>query len=177
MNYIIQENEVRVIMVVSRFGFKGMGSINNQDAYPCTSNINVKCTFLLGHPDTASLEQVLEWDRVVITFPSNEENTKKFHVIIPDTPKTFSSNYYYHFVGVYNKYSKDYKFYYMNDAFVRSSWGYQAEIAGVLKPTLFVDFGGRAGSYRNNMTINIFNNVKNTGDFSFLCISTSWSFY
>lgn len=55
MNYIIQENEIRVIMVVSRNGFKGMGSINNQDAYPCASNIDVKCTFLLGHPDTPYL--------------------------------------------------------------------------------------------------------------------------
>jgi hypothetical protein len=55
MNYIIQENEVRVIMVVSRFGLKGMGTINNQDAYPCASNINVKCRFLLGHADPGNL--------------------------------------------------------------------------------------------------------------------------
>lgn len=55
MNYIIQENEVRVIVVTSMFGFKGMGTIDNQQPYPCASNIDVKCTFLLGHAGTATL--------------------------------------------------------------------------------------------------------------------------
>jgi hypothetical protein len=59
MNYIIQENEVRVIMVVSRYGFKGMGTINNQNPYPCASNIDVKCTYLIGHVAASNLEQVL----------------------------------------------------------------------------------------------------------------------
>ncbi len=83
-------------------------------------------------------------------------------------------------MGVYNKLTKDYKFYYMNDAFVRWSWGFGAasnNVTSVTNANLFVDFGGRAGSYRKNMTINIFNPNKNTGDFSFLCIATSWSFY
>ncbi len=59
LNFTIQENEKRVIVLASRFGFKGMGTITNQQSYPCTSNINVACTFLLGHADTGSLEQIL----------------------------------------------------------------------------------------------------------------------
>lgn len=72
MNYILQQNEVRVITVASRYGFEGMGNIKNQDPYPCTSNIEVKCTFLAGHKETGNLELILEWDRIVITFPNSD---------------------------------------------------------------------------------------------------------
>jgi hypothetical protein len=68
----------------------------------------------------------------------------------------------------------------MKNSFVRSSFGFGAavnNVTSVANANLFVDFGGRAGSYRKNMTINIFNPNKNIGDFSFLCIATSWSFY
>ncbi len=105
---------------------------------------------------------------------------EKFHVMIPDTPQTWGDNYFYHFVGVYNKYTKDYKYYQMKDGFRRFSWGYGAavnNVTSVINANLFVDFGGRAGSYKKNVSINVFNPSKVPGDFSFLCISTSWSFY
>lgn len=69
----------------------------------------------------------------------------------------------------------------MKDAFQRWSWGYGGSnnVTTVLNTGLNVEFGGRAGSYRKNVTINVYNPVvtKKTDDFSFLCISTSWSFY
>lgn len=105
---------------------------------------------------------------------------KKFHVIVPDSVHNFGDNFWYHFVGVYNKLTKDYKYYYMKNAFERWSWGTGASannVTSVLKSSLYVDFGGRAGSYRSNVTVYINNSNINTGDFSFLCISTSWSFF
>lgn len=81
---------------------------------------------------------------------------------------------------MYNKLTKDYKYYYMKNAFNRWSWGTGASannVTSVLNPGLYVDFGGRAGSYRTNVTVYVANNNRNTGDFSFLCISTSWSFF
>jgi hypothetical protein len=69
----------------------------------------------------------------------------------------------------------------MKDAFQRWSWGYGGSnnVTSVLNVGLNVEFGGRAGSYRKNVTINVYNPVgtKTINDFSFLCISTSWSFY
>jgi len=83
--------------------------------------------------------------------------------------------YYYHYVGVYNNLTKDYKFYYGKNAFHRNSWPGPSPIN--VNRDLYISFGGRAGSYRNNVSININNPNKYTGDYSFLCISTSWSFY
>jgi hypothetical protein len=62
----------------------------------------------------------------------------------------------------------------MKDAFRRNSWavGPQAINTG-----LYVDFSGKAGSYKNNLTIYVNNPSKYTDDYSFLCISTSWKFY
>ena len=68
----------------------------------------------------------------------------------------------------------------MKDAFNRWSWGAGASannVTSVMNSGLYVDFGGRAGSYRSNVTVYVVNNNRNTGDFSFLCISTSWPFY
>lgn len=97
-------------------------------------------------------------------------------MIVPDSVRKYSpTNYFYHFIGVYNNLNKDYKYYYMKNAFYRTSW--PNNVAAVLKPGLFVDFGGRAGSYRKNVTVSIENTRKYTTGFSFLCISTSWSFF
>jgi hypothetical protein len=101
-------------------------------------------------------------------------------VIVPDTVHTFSDNYWFHFVGVYNKLTKDYTYLYMKNYFRRYSWGTGAAInnvTSVINTNLYVNFEGRAGSYRNNVTINVANSNRYTGDFSFLCISTSWKFY
>ena len=98
-----------------------------------------------------------------------------FHVIIPDSVLDRQVNYFYHFVGTYNKLTKDYNYYYMKDAFYRNNW--VVGVTGLMNSGLSVNFGGKAGSYRKNVTININNSNKYTGDFSFLCISTSWPFY
>lgn len=63
----------------------------------------------------------------------------------------------------------------MKNGFYRTSW--PNNVATVLKTALYVDFGGRAGSYKNNVTISIENTRKYTSGLSFLCISTSWPFY
>jgi hypothetical protein len=65
----------------------------------------------------------------------------------------------------------------MKDAFLRHSFNWVTGVASYINTSLYVNFGGKAGSYKKNVTINIHNTNKNTGDFSFLCISTSWPFY
>ena len=48
MDYTLQENEKRMLSLFSRYGFRGMGTIANQDPYPCTSNIKVECYYRKG---------------------------------------------------------------------------------------------------------------------------------
>ena len=52
---------------MARYGIRGMGSINNQDSYPCTSNIAVECYFWEG--ETSFKNHVTEWERVDVFFP------------------------------------------------------------------------------------------------------------
>ncbi len=151
-----------------------MGTILNQGKYPCTSNINVECIYYKGHADYGSLEQLLEWDRIVITFPDGEEDSSIFHVIVPDSVHVRSDNYYYHLVGTYNVYTKDFNFKYMKDAHRRNSWAIGPQ---AVTSNIYVEMGGKAGSYKKNVTVNVYNPNRVTGDYSFLCISTSWSFF
>jgi hypothetical protein len=39
------------------------------------------------------------------------------------------------------------------------------------------DITGRAGSYRRNVSVSLFNNAITTGGTSFLLLSTQWSFF
>jgi len=59
-------------VIVSAYGFRGMGAILNQGSYPCTSNIDVQCQYLIGRYDGCNncMYYALEWDKIVIRFPS-----------------------------------------------------------------------------------------------------------
>lgn len=48
MNYVLQENEVRIISIFSNYGFRGIGTYSNQAQYPCSSNMPVTCIFVKG---------------------------------------------------------------------------------------------------------------------------------
>lgn len=98
-------------------------------------------------------------------------------MIIPDSVRDRQYNYYYHLVGTYNKLTKDYNYYYMKDAFYRNSYNWVTGVASFINAGLYVEFGGKAGSYKKNVTIRVYNTNKNIADYSFLCISTSWPFY
>ena len=111
----------------------------------------------------------------MIQFPSGGENSNIFQVIVPDSVRVRSGNYYYHFVGKYNLLTKDYTLLYMKNYYYRSNWN-----TGPINinNNLYIDMGGKAGSYRSNVTVYVSDTGSMTaGDFTFLCISTSWSFY
>lgn len=62
----------------------------------------------------------------------------------------------------------------MKDVYRRTSWSLGPQN---INTNLYIDMGGKAGSYRKNVTIYASNTVKVTTDYTFLCISTSWPFY
>ena len=62
----------------------------------------------------------------------------------------------------------------MRNAYIRTSWSVSPQN---VNSNLYVDMGGKAGSYRKNVTIYAYNTNKVTTDYSYLCISTSWSFF
>ena len=119
MNYVLQENEKRILSIKSRYGIRGLGTIANQDPYPCTSNIDVKCYYFVGQN---SYNQIGEWERIDIFFPSGGENSTDFHVIIPDSVVTASDNRYHYFLGVYNELTKDIKYYYRSQYYRRYNY-------------------------------------------------------
>ena len=172
MDYVLQENEKRILSVLARYGIRGMGDINNQDPYPCTSNLAVQCYYIEGH--TTSYNHVSEWERVDVFFPDEDENSINFHVIIPDTVVTASDNRYYFFLGAYNELTKDIKYYY-RDQYYRRYSGWQSTAVNE-RTSMLVDLEGKAGSYRSNVTVTVAGTLP-TGSHNFLVISSAWSLF
>ncbi len=65
------------------------------------------------------------------------------------TIPTAVDNYFYYMAGVYNSYFKNKEYKYMDNYVRRVNWG---SLAG-LQPTMYIDFDGKAGSYRKNVTV------------------------
>ena len=97
-----------------------------------------------------------------------------FHVIIPDTVVTASDNRYHYFLGAYNQLTKDIKYYYRNQYYRRSS-GWQSTAVNE-ETTMLIDLEGKAGSYRDNVTVTVSGSLP-TGSYNFLVISSAWSLF
>lgn len=85
-----------------------------------------------------------------------------------------SDNRYYFLLGVYNELTKDTKYYYRNQYYRRHS-GWRSTPYNE-QSTMQIDLEGKAGSYRNNVSITVTGNI-NTGSHNFLVISSAWSLF
>lgn len=114
--------------------------------------------------------------RIVVTFTDLDYATKNFHILLPDTQNVRQYNYFWYKLGVYNTISKDY---YSNIA-GRYYRHYNDWTSSVTTYTaLTADVVGKAGSYKDNLTVTVYNpsGYMSTGSSSFLCMSTQWSFF
>lgn len=140
------------------------------DPYPCTSNLDITCTFELGR----STHMPIWMDKVVVRFKDLSFQTTKFHILIPDTPTGQWYNYHWYQIGIYNKITKDYNFYYSRRHYRhRDNWHSSLSTYSSLN----ADIVGKAGSYRQNVSVNVYNPSITTGDLSYICICTHWSLF
>jgi hypothetical protein len=98
--------------------------------------------------------------RIVINFLDLSYKTTPFHILIPDMPINQNSHLFYLHIGFYNKLNKDWLFS-SGESYQRSwsSWFSNPSSSGTLFTTMGADITGRAGAYRNNVTVKVFNNV------------------
>lgn len=99
-------------------------------------------------------------------------------MIIPDGINVGSAGSYYNYfymMGVYNKFTKVFTYYHRNSGFTRNpSW---ADLQTTQDTAMTVDFQGKAGSYRQNMSLNVVATNVLTGQNNYLVISSAWSFF
>lgn len=110
-------------------------------------------------------------------FNTTAENTTNFHILIPDGINNNGGSYYYYYyqLGIYNKLTKDYKYLYRNSGFYRNpSW---VGAGANNQATMTVDFQGKAGSYRNNVTITVSSSSVSTNYQSYVAIASTWSLF
>lgn len=115
------------------------------------------------------------FDRIVVTFSDTSYASTAFQLLIPDmqTGQHDDNSFWYH-LGVYNTISKDYSFLYAGKYF--RDWNYWG--TSVSTQTSFTaDIVGKAGSYKLNTAINVYNPSINTGVSSFIFLCTQWSLF
>ena len=169
MNLVVQPNQEVVVIVYAYYRYRSI-TVNNQDPYPCTSNIGVSCQFMQGKQDSRCF-----WmDHIVVRFTDNLYATTKFHVLIPDVPYAQYNNYHWYHVGVYDKVTKNYDLLYSGRHY--RQWNYWTTSVSA-SAALTADIVGKAGSYRQNVSINVYNPTISTGDSSYLLMSTQWSLF
>ena len=112
--------------------------------------------------------------KVVIRFNDTSYNTTRFHVLVPDMPIAQYNNYHWHHIGVYNKLTKDYEFLY-SDRHYRQ-WNYWYTSLSVYSG-LYADIVGKAGSYKQNVSVNVYNPSISVGSTSYLFMCTQWSLF
>lgn len=78
------------------------------------------------------------------------------------------------FIGTYNQLTKDFNLIYATNYYYRSSFTTSPQW---VNSSIYVDMQGKAGSYRKNVTVNIWNQYSYTNYYTFLCIVTSWQFW
>lgn len=176
MNLTVQPNQQLVVTFYAQYGFRSITTLKNMDPYPCTSNIAISCQFFYG-PDNNGFTQLSFYDRVVVKFANTDYSTKNFHILIPDMQKSqYSSynNFWYH-IGVYSIASKDYSFTYSGN--YNRFWSSWSSVVPT-DASFYADVTGKAGSYRNNVSIFVSNTASiNTGGNSFILICTNWSLF
>lgn len=88
---------------------------------------------------------------------------------------TTSYYYFYYQVGVYNKLTKDYVYKYRSSQLDRNpSW---VTAGANNNANLYVNFRGKAGSYRSNVTVAVDSSAVTVNQLSFIVISSSWSLF
>ena len=170
----MQPNHYLTINFHGGRGFRSFPLITNMQSYPCSSNIPIQCTYYIGNAWGSN--QIFYYDRISVTFLDNSYRTTNFHIIIPDTYINQNSVHFYYFLGFYNKLTKDWQYntysyyYYRNwDYWISSPYDYVSLLAA--------DISGKAGAYRNNVSVTVGNNNIETGGQSFLFLTTQWSFF
>lgn len=144
-------------------------------SYPCTSNIPVSCVYYAGVDDWP---RSFMNDRIVITFLDLSYYTTPFHILIPDMSINQYTHTYYLHIGFYSNINKDWLFS-SAETFQRtsSSWLSNPSSSGTLLSLMGADITGKAGAYRNNVTVLVYNNGIQTGGQSFVMLCTQWSFF
>lgn len=78
-------------------------------------------------------------------------------------------------IGTYNTLTKTFNLIYGTSYQQRSNgW---ATTPSYVDASLYVDMEGKAGSYRQNVTVYINDANENGNYYSFLCFTTSWEFW
>jgi hypothetical protein len=169
----LQPNEEFVIVFFASRGFRSFPLVGNMDTYPCTSNIGVKCTYFLGE---TAINQIFNWDRVVVRFTDTSYSTTNFHILIPDTQIFQNTNYFYYHTGYYNLLTKDIAFTHA-DSYTKTSGNWVTTPFGTTQLLMAGDMLGKAGSYRKNVSITVYGSSMSTGANSYVFLCTQWSFF
>lgn len=173
LNLVVQPNYQLVVTFFARYGFRSISTLNNMDAYPCTSNIGITCQLFYGQTNGAN--QIFWYDQIVVTFTTTEYSTKNFHILIPDMQIAQYENYFWYHIGFYNIVNKDFTYIYSGN-YYRTSTSWSSSITS--NSNFYADITGKAGAYRNNVTVYVSNTGgKTTGDSSFIILCTQWSLF
>jgi hypothetical protein len=142
-------------------------------SYPCISNIPIQCTYYVGN--VGGYNQIFMNDRIAVTFLDQSYATTPFHILIPDMQINQNNNYIYCFAGFYDLLAKDWLYSYGWNYY--RQWNYWIPSPSGVITTMGADITGKAGSYRKNVSVALYNNGIQTGGESFLFLSTQWSFF
>lgn len=110
----------------------------------------------------------------MVTFSSTAYSTTAFQLLVPDMQTVRQDNYFWYHLGVYNTISKDYSYLYAGK-FTRtwSLW----DTSLYASTSFTADIVGKAGSYKLNTSINVYNIYVNTGGTGFIFLCTQWSLF
>lgn len=171
LSLTVQQNQQLVITFYARYGFRSITTLKNMDAYPCASNIPISCQYLIGFTGN---NQLIWFDKVVVTFKNTAYSTTNFHIVLPDMQVAQYENHFWYHVGFYNQLTKDYTYSYSGRYY--RTWSYWTN--SVSNDTSFyADITGKAGSYRNNVTVYVSNPSIVLGANSFVILCTGWSLF
>jgi hypothetical protein len=146
---VVQPNHQFTIVFFASNGFRSFPLVTNMQSYPCTSNIPVSCSYYIGN--TGGLNQIFMYDQIAVTFLDSSYRTTQFHIIIPDTQINQVSSYFYYYAGFYSLLTKDWQYYYSSSSY-RASSGWTSSPNGQIA-TMAADISGKAGAYRNNVSV------------------------
>ena len=107
-----------------------------------------------------------------VFFPSGQENTTNFHVVVPHSPLAVGTYIYTYYVGAYNKLTKDFKYYFRGSEISRSAGSDSAQNN---HPDFMVGFKGKAGSYQDSVTISVNASAPIPDGLNFIVIVSEWS--
>lgn len=173
LNVVVQPNQQFTVFFYAAYGFRSFTSIGNLQSYPCTSNIPIQCTYYIGN--VGGYNQIFMYDRIAVTFLDLSFKTTPFHILIPDMQINQNNDYVYCFTGFYDLLTKDWQFVSAYNFY--RQWNYWIPTPNGVLSTFGADIQGKAGSYRNNVSIAVYNNGIQLGGKTFLFLSTQWSFF